>query len=58
MEGIHRSSAHSMDRHRAGIVSSAADVVGMGVVRGMRGACGVYEMCMCLARCGFGSEGG
>ena len=33
------------------IVSSAADVLGMSVVRGMRRVGGrVCEMCMCLAR--------
>ena len=32
------------------IVSSAADVLWMSVVRGMRGLGGVFEMCMCLAR--------
>ena len=31
----------------SGMVSSAADVLGLNVVRGMRG---VGEMCMCLAR--------
>ena len=31
------------------IVSSAADVLGTSVVRGMRGVGGVCEMCMCLA---------
>ena len=35
----------------SGIVSSAADVLGMSVVRGMRGVGG---MCMCLARGGRG----
>ena len=33
----------------SGIVSSAADVLGMSVVRGIRGVDGVCEMCMCLA---------
>ena len=37
-----------------GIVSSEADVLGMSVVRGMRGVGGVCEMCMCLARGGVG----
>ena len=37
----------------SGIVSSAADVLGMSVVRGMRGVGG---MCMCLALGGVGSE--
>ena len=40
-----------------GIVSSAADVLGMSMVRGMRGVNGVCEMCMCLARSGVGGEG-
>ena len=39
------------------IASSAADVLVMSVVRGMRGVGGVYEMCMCLARGGVGGEG-
>ena len=41
----------------SGIVSSADDVLGMSVVHGMRGASGVCEMCMCLARGGVGGEG-
>ena len=32
------------------IVSSAVDVLGMSVVHGKRGAGGMCEMCMCLAR--------
>ena len=36
------------------IVSSAADVLWMSVVHGMRGVC---EMCMYLARGGMGGEG-
>ena len=39
----------------SGIVSSAADVLWMSVVRGMRGVGGVCEMCM--ARGGVGREG-
>ena len=39
------------------IVSIAADVLWMGVVRGMRGVGGVCDMCMCLARAGVGGEG-
>ena len=31
----------------SGIVSIAADVLGMSVVRGMSGVGGVCEMCMC-----------
>ena len=38
------------------IGSSAADVLGISVVRGMRGVGGVCEMCMCLARGGVGGE--
>ena len=37
----------------SGIVSSETDVLGMSVVRGMRG---VSEMCMGLARDGVGGE--
>ena len=42
----------------SGIVSSAADVLWMSVVRRMSGVCRVCEMCMCLARGGVGGEGG
>ena len=42
----------------SGIVSSAAGLLWMSVVRGMRGVGGVCEMCMCLARGGVGGEGG
>ena len=40
--------------HGSGIVSSAADVMWMSVVRGMRGVGGVCEMCMfiCIFVCG------
>ena len=41
----------------SGIVSSASDVVGISVVRGMRGAGGVGEMCMCLARAPWEERG-
>ena len=41
----------------SGIGSSAADVIWMIVLRGMRGVGEVYEMCMCLARGGVGGEG-
>ena len=40
----------------SGIVSSAADVLGKSMVRGMRGVDGVCEMCICLARGGVGVE--
>ena len=45
-------------RRGSGIVSTAADVLWMIVVRGMRGVGGVCEMCMCLARGGVGGGGG
>ena len=41
----------------SGIVSSAADVLWMSLVRGMRGVDRVCEMCMCLARGGVDGEG-
>ena len=41
-----------------GIVSSAADVLWMSVVRGMIRVGGVCEMCTCLARGGVSGEGG
>ena len=41
----------------SGIVSSAADVIGMSVGRGMIGVGGVCEMCMCLALSAVGGEG-
>ena len=41
----------------SGIVYSAADVIGMSVVNGMRGVGGVCEMCMYLARGNVGGEG-
>ena len=41
----------------SGIVSSAADVLGMSVVRRMREVDGVCEMCMCLDRGSVGGEG-
>ena len=40
----------------SGIMSSAADVLWMSVVRGMSEV-GICEMCMCLARGGIGGEG-
>ena len=41
----------------SGVVYSAADVLWMSVVRGIRGVGGVYEMCMCLARGDVDGEG-
>ena len=52
------SAGHVGGTRSSGIVSSAADLLWMGVVRRMRGVGGVWEMCMCLARGGVGGEGG
>ena len=41
----------------SGILSSAADVLGIGVLHGMRGVGGMCELCMCLVRGGVGGEG-
>ena len=41
----------------SGIVSSAADVLWMSVVRRMSGVGGQCEMCMCLTRGGVSGEG-
>ena len=46
------------DTRGSDIVSSAADVLGTCVVRELRGVCGVFEMCMCLARGDVEGEGG
>ena len=51
------SARHVCGKRGPGIVSSAADVLWMSVVREMRGVGGVCEMCMCLARGGVGREG-
>ena len=45
---------HVCSTRSLGIVSSAADVLGMGVVRTMKRVGGVCEMCMCLGRDGVG----
>ena len=42
----------------SGIVSGAADVLGMSVVLGMRGVGGVCDMYMCLTQGGVGCDGG
>ena len=52
------SAGHMGCTRGSGIVSSAADVLRMSVMRGMRGVGGLCEMCMCLARGGVGGEGG
>ena len=51
------SAGHVGGTHGSGIVSSAADVLWMSVVHGIRGVGGVCEMCMCLARGCVGGEG-
>ena len=50
------STGHVCGTPGSGIVSSAADVLCMSVVRGMRGVSEVYDMFMCLARGGVGGE--
>ena len=45
------------DTGGSGKMFSAADVLEMSVVRGMRGVGGVCGICMCLARSGVGGEG-
>ena len=52
------SAGHVGGSRGSSIVSSAADVLWMSVVREMRGNGGVCEMCMCLARSGVGGDGG
>ena len=52
------SSGHVGGTRGSGIVSSAADVLWISVVRGMIGVGIVYEICMCLAQGGVGGEGG
>ena len=52
------STGHVVGTCGSGIVFSAADVIWMSVVRGMRGVGEVCEMCVCLARGGVGGEGG
>ena len=44
--------------HVVQVLSSAADVLWVSVVREMRGVGGVCEMCMCVARGGVDGEGG
>ena len=56
--GVVVSERHLGGTRGSGIVSSAADVLWMSVVCGMRGVGGVCEMCMCLALGGVGGEGG
>ena len=51
------SAGHVGDTCGSGIVSSAADVLWMSVVRGMRGVGGVCEICMCLVRGAVGGLG-
>ena len=58
MEEVVVSAWHVGGTRGSGNVSITAEVLGMSVVRGMRGVGGVCEMCMCLARGGVGGEGG
>ena len=51
------SAGHVGGTHGSGIVSSAADVLWMSVVRGMRGVSEVCEMCMCLFRAAWLESG-
>ena len=44
------------DTRGSAIVSRAADVLWMSVVRGMTGIGGVCEMCMCFVQGGVGGE--
>ena len=48
------SAGHFGSTRGSGIVSSAADVLWISVVRGIRRVGGVCEMCMCLVRGGVG----
>ena len=41
------SAVHAGGARGSGIVSSAADMIGMSVLRGVRGVGGVCAMCMC-----------
>ena len=50
------SAGHVDGTRGSGIVSKAADVLWMSVLRGIRGVGGVCEMCMCLARGSVGRE--
>ena len=50
------SEGHVGGTRGSGIVSSAADVLGKSVVRGMTEVGGECEMCMCLSRGGVGGE--
>ena len=51
------SAGHVGGTRGSGIVSGAADVLWMSMVRGMRGV-GVFEICMYLTRGGVCGEGG
>ena len=50
------SAGHAGSTRDSGIVSSAADILWMSVVRGMRRVGGVCEVCMCLAQGCVGGE--
>ena len=52
--GVVAVSAYMGSTRGSGVLSSAADVLEMSVVRGVGGVC---DMCMCLARGGVGGVG-
>ena len=52
------STGHVDGTRGSGIVSSAANLLWMSVVHGMRGVGEVCQMCMCLARAGVGGQRG
>ena len=54
MEGVVLGHEYVGGTRGLGSVASAADVIGMSVVHGMRR---IGEVCMCLARGGMGGEG-
>ena len=49
--GVVAVSAYMGGTRGSGVLASAGDVLEISVVRGVGG---VYDMCMCLARCGVG----
>ena len=51
------SAGHVCGTHGSGIVFSAAHVLGMSVMHGMREVGGVCEMCICLARAAYELRG-
>ena len=51
------SAGHVCCTRGSGMVSNAADMLWMSLVRGMTRVGGVCEICMCFARGGMGGEG-